>query len=170
MEVKDNFLDDVHLIQLDELINDPDFAWYLQKEQVPGANDGHWFRHIIYHSDEPRSNLYDPVCGIFRDYLKYISLCRITVNLLLRQETPSISDYHIDYGNAPIHMNKPNNQNVTTAIFYLNTNNGSTEFKNGDIIDSVRNRIIMFPANTSHRAIGQTDVLERIVLNFNFIL
>ena len=27
----------------------------------------------------------------------------------------------------------------------------------------------MFPTNTSHRAIGQTDTPERIVLNFNFI-
>ena len=58
---------------------------------------------------------------------------------------------------------------MTTAIFYLNTNNGFTEFKDGDIINSVRNRLIMFPANTSHRAVGQSDVNQRIVLNFNFI-
>ena len=162
MEVKDNFLDDIHLIQLDELIDSSNFPWYLQKEQVKGANDGYWLSHILYSYDEPRSSLYNPLIDIFKNKLKYVSLCRITVNLLLRQENPIISDFHTDY--------EQNNKKITTAIFYLNTNNGSTEFKDGDRIDCVRNRLIMFPTNTPHRAIGQTDVNQRIVLNFNFIL
>ena len=162
MEVKDNFLDDIDLVRLDELINDPYFAWYLQKEQVPGANDGYLLSHIIYHFNEPKSDFYDPVINIFENKLGYVSLCRIIVNLLLRQENPSRSAFHVDYGYK--------NKNMTSAIFYLNTNNGSTEFKDGDIIDCVRNRLIMFPTNISHRAIGQTDNIKRIVLNFNFFL
>jgi hypothetical protein len=51
----------------------------------------------------------------------------------------------------------------------LNTNNGTTEFKDGTKVDAVKNRLVMFPAITPHRAIGQTDITERIVLNFNFI-
>ena len=160
MIIKDNLLDDIHLAQLDELINSPYFAWFLQKEQVTGANDGCWFSHRIYDVDEPISSSYKPIIEIFEDYLKYVSLCSITVNLLLRQENPSISDFHRDF----------NNKKITTAIFYLNTNNGYTEFKDGNRIDCVRNRFIMFPVNTSHRVIGQTDVSHRIVLNFNFIM
>ena len=57
MEVKDNFLDEIHLIQLDELINNPYFAWYLQKEQVKGTNDGYWLRHLIYEANVQKSNL-----------------------------------------------------------------------------------------------------------------
>ena len=162
MKIKDNFLDQVDLIRLDELINNPHFAWYFWKEQVSGADDGYVFTHQIYRLDEPKSDLYNPVINIFKNKLKYVSLCRITVNLLLRQENPIISDFHTDY--------EQNNKKITTAIFYLNTNNGSTEFKDGDRIDCVRNRLIMFPTNTPHRAIGQTDVNQRIVLNFNFIL
>ena len=160
MEVKNNFLDDVHLNQLDELIDRPTFPWFLQKEKVAGTNDGYWLSHIIYDVNTPRSNSYDSVIKIFKNYLKYISLCRITVNLLLKQETPSISTFHSDF----------NEKKITTAIFYLNTNNGYTEFKDGNRIDCVRNRLIMFPAITPHRAIGQTDVTKRIVLNFNFVL
>ena len=160
MEVKDNFLDDAHLIQLDELIDNPYFAWYLQKAQVMGTNDGYWFSHRIYGEDEPTSSSYNPMIEIFKNYLKYISLCRITVNLLLKQETPSISAFHTDF----------NEKKLTTAIFYLNTNNGYTEFKDGNRIDCIRNRFVMFPASIPHRAIGQTDVEQRIVLNFNFIL
>ena len=168
MEVKDNFLDNVHLIQLDELIDNPYFAWYLQKTQVDfaaptsliGTNDGYWFSHRIYAEDEPTSPSYNPMIEIFKNYFKYISLCRITVNLLFKQETPSISAFHTDF----------NEKKLTTAIFYLSTNNGATEIEGGDRIDCVRNRLIMFPAITPHRAIGQTDVKQRIVLNFNFIL
>ena len=166
MEVKDNFLDDAHLIQLDELIDNPYFAWYLQKEQVLGADDGCWLRHLIYDENVPQSKLYDPMIVIFKDYLKYISLCRITVNLLLRQETPSISDFHTDFQDDIIILDE---KNITTAIFYLNTNNGYTEFEDGTKVDSVENRLVVFPTNTLHRAIGQTDEPTRIVFNFNFI-
>ena len=159
MKIKDNFLDQVDLIRLDELINNPHFTWYFWKEQVSGADDGYVFTHQIYRLDEPKSDLYNPVMEIFKNNFKYVSLCRITVNLLLRQETPSISDFHTDYGS----------EKITTAIFYLNTNNGYTEFQGGDRIDCVRNRLIMFPATTPHRVIGQTDVSMRIVFNFNFI-
>jgi len=161
MEVKDNFLDEVHLIKLDKLINSPHFPWFLQKEQVPGANDGCFLRHLIYESDEPTSNFYAPIAVIFKSYLKYVSLCRMTANLLLKQENPSKSNFHVDIEKS---------KQITTAIFYLNTNNGATEFKDGNRIDCVRNRLVMFPTTTPHRAIGQTDVNERIVLNFNFTL
>ena len=99
-----------------------------------------------------------------KQHIKYVmsledQLQEDKAHLLLKQETPSISAYHTDF----------DNKKMTTAIFYLNTNNGSTEFKNGDVINCMRNRLIMFPTNTSHRAIGQTDEPTRIVFNFNFI-
>ena len=158
MEIKDNFLAKKDLTELDNLVG-TSFPWYLQQEQVIDADDGCWFSHIVYYKDVPGSDLYDPIIKIFKNYLNYVSLIRINVNLLLRQETPSISDFHTDY----------DGEKITTAIFYLNTNNGATEFKDGDRIDSVRNRLIIFPTSTLHRAIGQTDVATRIVFNFNFI-
>ena len=166
MEVKDNFLDDIHLTKLDTLINDQSLPWYLQKEQTKGQDDGCWLLHSIYDTNVPRSNLYDPVIEIFNSNLKYISLCRITINLLLRQESPNISSFHTDFDL----LDKLDEEKMTTSIFYLNTNNGYTEFEGGDIIDCVRNRLIIFPTTTSHRAVGQTDVSKRIVLNFNYIL
>ena len=159
VEIKDNFLDDMHLIQLDEIVDNKYFAWYLQKEQNTGYNDGCWLSHLIYNEDEPSSVVYNSVIGIFNNYLKYICLCRIVVNLLLKQDNPSISVFHTDF----------NVKKMTTAIFYLNTNNGYTEFKDGSKIDCVRNRLVMFPATIPHRAIGQTDETKRIVFNFNFI-
>tara|TARA_Y100001963_G_scaffold78894_1_gene109487 strand:+ start:897 stop:1406 length:510 start_codon:yes stop_codon:yes gene_type:complete len=163
MIVKDNFLDKKDLTQLDELLMSHSFPWYLQKEQVAGAADGGWFCHIIYDEDVPKSDVYNPITKIFKSYLKYVTLCRLNVNLLLKQEIPSVSYFHTDLDES---IDK---EKITTAIFYLNTNNGATEFEGGDRIDSVRNRLVMFPADTFHRAIGQTDTAERIVLNFNFV-
>ena len=168
MKIKDNFLDDKHLDELDQLIHN-NFPWYLQKEQVTGMDDGSWCLHVLYDEDVPKSDWYNPLINIFKNYLKYVTLIRVHVNLLLRQETPSISDFHTD-------CDFDDTEKMTTAIFYLNTNNGSTEFKESfptgfsyQKIDSVRNRLVMFPTNTLHRAIGQTDTNERIVFNFNFI-
>ena len=163
MKIKDNFLVKKDLTQLENLIYN-NFPWYLQKEQVIDADDGCWLSHIIYDEDVPKSDLYNPIIKIFKGYLKYVTLCRLNVNLLLRQETPSVSDFHTDCD-----FSYEDTKKLTTAIFYLNTNNGATEFEDGDRIDSVINRLLVFPTNTRHRAIGQTDVAKRIVFNFNFI-
>ena len=150
--IKDNLLDDIHLIQLGELIDlsgplydkfhssNSFFPWYLQKEQVMGKDDGCWLSHILYDEDVPKSDLYIPIIKIFKGYLKYVTLCRLNVNLLLRKETPSVSDFHTDCD-----WDFKDEEKLTTAIFYLNTNNGATEFEDGDKIDSVRNRLVMFP-------------------------
>ena len=167
MEVKDNFLSNKHLIQLNELIDSYSFPWFFQKEQVDGKDDGYWFSHILYDPNLEKSTFFYPVFNIFNSYLKYSFLCRCIVNLIPRQETPSISAFHPDFQDDVL---QPDEDKITTAIFYLNTNNGYTEFKGRDRIDCVENRLVMFPAKTFHRAVGQTDVIQRIVLNFNFIL
>ena len=166
MEVKDNFLSNVHLTQLNELIDSYSFPWFFQKEQIEGIDDGYWFSHVLYDPSLEKSFFFNPVFNIFNSYLKYSFLCRCIVDLIPRQETPSISTFHTDFQDDVL---KPDEDKITTAIFYLNTNNGYTEFEGENRIDCVENRLVMFPAKTRHRAIGQTDVIQRIVLNFNFI-
>jgi hypothetical protein len=165
MEIRDNFLDEKHLVQLESIILGDTFPWYLQKEQVPGTDDGCLLLHTLYDYNVPRSEFYATIDDIFWGYLNYVSLCRVQINLLLRQNPPSISGFHTDWQDRPL----MDETKITTAIFYLNTNNGTTEFKDGTKVDAVKNRLVMFPAITPHRAIGQTDITERIVLNFNFI-
>ena len=57
---------------------------------------------------------------------------------------------------------------ITTAILYLNTNNGYTEFKSGDKVKSVSNRVVVFDSNLKHRTVTCTDQKTRIVINFNY--
>ena len=56
----------------------------------------------------------------------------------------------------------------TTSIFYVNTNNGYTEFEDGTKIESVANRMVTFPTNLKHRGTSCTDEKIRVVINFNY--
>lgn len=163
MIITDDFLDKKDLDELNEFLMSPSFPWYLQKEQVTGANDGSWFCHIVYDNDAPKSDLYNLIVKIFKKHLNYLTLIRLNVNLLPKQENPSPSDFHTDLDE---YLNK---EKATTSIFYLSTNNGYTEFEDGSTVDSVQNRLVTFPTTTLHRAVGQTDTETRIVLNFNYI-
>jgi len=90
-------------------------------------------------------------------------IIRIKSNCELGRDTAWKSDYHWDQeykDKLPMH-------HVTNAIYYLNTNNGYTEFKNGTIVESVCDRLVTFPNNLLHRGVSQTDCMYRIVINFN---
>ena len=58
---------------------------------------------------------------------------------------------------------------LKTSIFYINTNNGYTEFENGVRIESVSNRICVFDSKLIHRGVSHTlPDNYRIVVNFNY--
>ena len=159
MIVKDDFLTLEELDQLDSIINDQFFPCFYQTVQT--WDDDPFFCHVLYHADEPRSEFYNPVQNIFKKYMKWTSMYRLNVNLC--PKIGSTSNFHTDTNG------KDNEEVMTTAIFYLNTNNGYTEFESGERVESISNRLLEFPSSCRHRATGQTDTDKRIVLNFNYI-
>ena len=61
-----------------------------------------------------------------------------------------------------------------TMIFYLNTNDGYTliqnkELEKADKVDSIENRLVLFPNDTYHTGASSTDTKTRVVLNLNFV-
>ena len=57
-----------------------------------------------------------------------------------------------------------------TAIFYVNTNNGYTIFKDSqEKVDCIENRLVTFPTDTDHCGVSCTDSKQRVVINFNYI-
>jgi hypothetical protein len=54
------------------------------------------------------------------------------------------------------------------ALFYINTNNGYTLFKNGDRVPSVENRMLLFDGSNLHSSVTQTDTKLRINININY--
>ena len=94
---------------------------------------------------------------------------RIKANLQLCTEKPIKSDYHVDqslrYGITEIPE-----PHLTTIIYYVNTNNGYTEFETGEKVESVANRAVIFPNSCRHRGVSQTDTHYRTVINLNVCL
>ena len=89
-----------------------------------------------------------------------ISWLRVKANLNPRMcDNEQLGAYHQDFSI----------ENATTAIFYLNTNNGWTQFEDGTKVESVKNRLVTFPATTNHVGFACTDKSVRIVLNLNYI-
>ena len=57
---------------------------------------------------------------------------------------------------------------MKVGIFYLNTNNGYTEFEDGSKVESVANRFVSFTGDLIHRGVSQTDTKARVVINLNY--
>ena len=95
--------------------------------------------------------------------LKPKEIYRIKANLLPRTPEIKVNRFHTDIqGNNGVIP-------YTTSIFYMNANNGYTEFEDGTIVESVANRWISFPEDTKHRGTSCTDEKVRVVINFNYL-
>ena len=55
-----------------------------------------------------------------------------------------------------------------TAIYYINTCNGYTEFKTGEKVKSVSNRMVIFDSELEHQGVTATDDKRRVLINFNY--
>ena len=59
---------------------------------------------------------------------------------------------------------------MTTAIYYVNDNDGYTEFQDGTVIESKANRLLTFRSDRLHRGVSQLDTRLRCVINFNITM
>lgn len=168
--VIDNLLDLSDLKDLQKILLGNDFPWFLShkvdKTRVLSSDNdevyNYQFIHNFYSDHAPSS----PYAEILNPLLKKISpaaLIRIKANLT--PATPHIIEYgmHTDYG----HDNTANHSGKS-AVFYVNTNNGYTVFENGDKVESVENRLLVFDPTILHSGSSSTDTKNRVVINFNY--
>lgn len=158
---KKKFLDQEILKTFNELLLSDNFSWFYAKYQTveSGGKDGGYMYHSFYKDNNVNSNFYLYMFPLIKA-LNIQALINMRANLTLRKQTRNYSGWHTDQG-----FKNPKHK---TAIFYLNTNNGYTEFKNGKKINSEQNKVIIFDAKQEHRAVSQTDEDQRIVLNLNY--
>jgi hypothetical protein len=84
-------------------------------------------------------------------------IIRVKGNLYPQSSQPVNDPYHVDYTFA--HRG---------AIYYLNTNNGPTIFKDGTKVEAVENRIMFFDPTIEHASVRCTDAKIRLNINFNY--
>jgi hypothetical protein len=164
IKIINNFLDPKDFISLAQLFFEPfnNFPWFLSTVNGPNPfvqDTSFQFVHTFFHDKKINSAFFQKRKINLLPILKRLkpkSLIRIKANLLTKSSRIIQHDYHTDY------------KNCTTAIFYINSNNGHTKFKNGPLIKSKENTLIKFNSNLEHAGSTCTDQNVRIVINFNY--
>ena len=166
----DNFLKDEELFEIVKLVKSHDMLWsfrsgftFMPDEEIPYdlVGDDWGLSYMLIPTLEPVLSqklfkVFDPL--FFQ--LKIEHPLRIKLNLNVATKEPHISQYHQD-----LHPDLK----YTTAIYYINTCNGYTQFKSdGAPVKSVENRLIVFDGNLEHRAVTQTDTQMRYLINIGY--
>lgn len=161
MNIINNFLpiSDFENLKKNILYNDS-FPWYFN-DGVNTDYDGHFqFTHTFYKDHRIYSNLFDFINPILLK-LEINSLLRIKANLTTKSEKIIEHGFHSDF-------KFKKNIICTTAIYYLNNNNGYTKFKDGTKILSEENKLIYFNSDLEHLGTNCTDQNSRVVINLNY--
>ena len=164
MKIEDNFLDQEEFDGLQNVIMGGEFSWFYSNViDYQDDEDKYQFIHFFYKKYFPVSPLTETIRPIV-EIINPVSIYRIKANLITR--TPNIIEntFHVDVGN----VSEEKLKHMTTSIFYMNTNNGYTEFEDSTKIECIANRMITFPANMKHRGTSCTDEKRRVVINFNY--
>jgi len=117
------------------------------------------FTHHFYGRHTWQSQFVEIIEPILK-FLSPVAIFKIKANLTTITPTKLQYSYHRDSG-ANLLQSK-------TACYYVNTNNGSTVFVDGQEIESVANRLIVFDSNRLHTGTSCTDESTRCVINFNY--
>lgn len=157
MKIEDNFLPDFIFNFLNKKLLDRYFPYYYQNSKVLNNDNEQQFTHLFYDNKSKVSkftNLLDPIL----QKLDVKTIIKAKLNLTTKENVIRPFAYHVD-----IDYTKGN-----TAIFYMNTNNGKTLFKNNKEVNSVANRMLIFANELEHTGTTHTDKKYRMVLNINY--
>ena len=157
MNIYKNFINKKKFNKINCALLSDYFPWYYKPHQVlTSKKNSSYMSHHFVINGKTNSNqffLLEPILN----KLKPKKILNIRANLCLKR--PSRCDWHVDkFTDNLIHK---------TAIYYVNTNNGYTEFKNKKV-KCIQNQIVIFDAYLKHRAKIQTDKDMRVVINFNY--
>jgi regulator of PEP synthase PpsR (kinase-PPPase family) len=173
-QILDNFLEQSDFENIRKSIINNRFPFYIQDTVAYNKTQQNfnaefenqywnWYAiHTIYDDDEPKSELYSIIKDTIVKKIKTItqvnSLLRIKVNLYPHTDIIKQHDMHKDYDGSH-----------KAAVFSLNTCDGYTKFIDGDIINSIENRIVLFDGSEYHCSSTTTNAKARYNINFNWL-
>jgi len=160
MKIIDNFLDKENFKLLQDNILTYNFPWYFNNGVNVIGDEYFQFTHNFYKEFHVTSHLYNLIEPLIKK-INPLSLIRVKANLITRTLKIIEHGMHIDQFGKKTPKSK-------TAIFYCNTNNGYTKFENGDKIESIENRIVVFNNSLYHSGSSCTDEKIRVVININY--
>ena len=162
IKIIDDFVDKEYFKKIEDMFfRDKNFPWF-----VNGVVDNQaykQFTHLFYVGHKPNSYYHEFLIP-FYELLKAKALIKVKANYLWKTEKITEHGFHTDTAQYI----KDHEADWKTAVYYINTNNGYTKFKNGKKVNSKANRLVIFPASVKHTGSTCTDKDERIVLNVNY--
>ena len=162
MKIIDDFLSPSDFEITQNFFQSNNFIWYYNQSIAKHKQglDQFQFVHPFFDISKPSQTDWSPFLQPILTKLNAQYIFRIKANLRPRTSQGVLSEFHTDM-----------NLNQQTAIFYLNTNNGYTKFKDNtlDDVPSVANRLITFYGHLEHCGCSATDCNNRIVLNIIYI-
>jgi hypothetical protein len=157
-EILNNFLEEKEFNLIKSTLLGSNFPWYYNDEVVYNDKNNFQFTHIFFIDHSIVSNMFNLIKPLINK-INPISLVRIKANLTTKTDKIVEHGYHVDYNTE---------ENMKTAVFYINSNNGYTKFKNGKKIKSEENKIVFFNSKSLHTGSTCTDEKVRIVINLNY--
>jgi hypothetical protein len=186
MEIVDNFINPVLQNQIENTILSDKIIWIYSKSGTTDYNyfidsnttDSPQFVHHIYNDidKQPLPHDIQIILYCMEDYFDrsfYDRLVRIKVNMLIKNPTYPIDNYHIphsDYGT----------EDSESAIYYVNDSDGDTflfnelaSSKPANVtlkkrISPTKGRLMLFNSSYLHASSSPIISNERVVINFLF--
>ena len=167
MKIIDNFLPSDQFKEIQSIILGDLFPWYFNERIVKESDEHYQFTNQFFYYEDDKDRYHaSSLFSILEPSIELLGLTkssgklyRIKANLNPRTVFHRKGGWHIDFVNDPP---------FKTAVYYVNTNNGWTEFKNGGRVKSVANRMVIFDSNLEHQGVTCTDEKRRVVINFNY--
>ena len=163
MKVIDDFLSPTEYEQVSSYILGTSIQWKFNNRKVREGDGQIQFTHRCFEpqrfpvAKERTMKELDPIWAKLSLYHKLDVMLRIKINMEPKTAEHVKSLLHTD-----------TNQYNKTSIYYVNTNNGYTRFKDGTRVDSIANRMVIFDAQTMHGGVTCTDEHVRVVINTNY--
>ena len=122
------------------------------------------FNNMLYDIRMPTNTIAKELQYLLKDNMKLI---RAKANLFTIRDESVKYGWHYDLVQEN-NVEKPLD-NFKTLLYYINNNNGGTEFENDKFVQSKANRAVIVDGDVKHQSVGQTDANIRLNININYV-
>ena len=160
IEIIDDFLDKESFKNIKDTMLSDSFPWFYSPEKTGGYvfDENFQFVHLFYYNNSINSNNFQILTPLINK-INPLTLVKIKANLTGKTNEIIEYGYHTDY---------VTDTKLYTAVYYINSNNGYTNFENGPTVQSKENRMVIFDSQLRHSGTSHTDERLRVLLNLNF--
>ena len=157
IQIIDNFLPEEEFKSIQSFMMGGEFKWFYVEGRATKDDSLYHMSHMFFQPEVGSNSEHIHFWTNFMNKVGAKKCERIKANLMFKTPTSVSSIFHTDY------------PDMKTAVFYINTNNGCTEFESGVRVSSVANRVCIFDSNLKHRGTTHSEGgQQRIAVNFNY--